>query len=208
MRTGLLILLIVSGTVATLPAQRSSGAKPGAKPAALRLTTTATCAGELGTGVKSSRRFCDVIIGGTGAQSVAMTIPAHTGAATLQFDLHNRFNVPPPGTIPALAYSRQVALVAVARSNGPVIARASVAGEFRNLLQLFDRVTDPAGGAPKPVAPGPPEPVRVSIPAGVSAVSIVGEWVTVLDRNGEVLIDTAGRSMAIVSNLRIEYRPR
>jgi len=204
MRTGLLALIIVTGAAAGLPAQRSSGAKP----AAQKVTTAATCAAELGNGVKTDRRFCDVLIASTGAESVAMTIPAHTGTATLQFDLHNRFVVPAASAAPALAYARHSATVAVIRSTGAVIGRGGVASEFRSVQQLFDRIAGPTPGLPKTIAPGPAEGIRVTIPAGVNAIGIVGEAVTVLDHTGETRFPTPGRPVAIVSNLRIEYRPR
>jgi hypothetical protein len=204
MRTGLAALLIVTSATVALPAQRSSGAKP----PAMRMSTTATCAADIGKGVKTGRRFCDVVVASTAAESVAMTIPAHTGAATLQFDLHNRFSVPAANTAPSLAFSRHTASVAVIRPTGAVIGRGAVMSEFRSVQQLFDRIAGPTAGMPKTVAPGPPEAIRITIPAGVNAIGIVGESVVVTDHTGEARFPTPGRPVALVSNLRIEYRPR
>jgi hypothetical protein len=41
----------------------------------------------------------------------------------------------------------------------------------------------------------------------VSEIGIVGVRLEVLTRNGRDTFDTPGRPVAIVSNLRIEYRP-
>ena len=174
-----------------------------------KLTTAATCAADLGQGVKSSRKFCDVIIATNAAESVAMAIPPHTGAATLMFDLHNRFTVQAGVVDPEQAFVRYAALVAIVRNTGQPIERAAVAREYRSVQDLFDRI----GGGPRPsgfkaVAPGQPEPIRVTIPAGVPSVGIVGVRLEATTRAGSATHDPPGRAIAIVSNLRIEYTPR
>ena len=67
--------------------------------------------------------------------SVAVPIPAHTGTATLMFDLHNRF-VLPAAIAPGLSYARHEAIVTVVKANGDVINRAAVVREFRGLTDL------------------------------------------------------------------------
>ena len=57
-----------------------------------------------------------------------MTIPAHTGTATLMFDLHNRFTAPATATDPAQAFQRHSVIVAVVEPTGDVIDRAVVDG--------------------------------------------------------------------------------
>lgn len=202
-----LVPLVLVGVLAAglgADAQRRTTAKPAAK----KTTTAAVCASDLGTGVKTKRRFCDVIIASSAAASVAMTIPPHTGAATLWFDLHNRFVVPAPATPPALAFMSHVAVVSVIRQTGEVIERAAVSREFRTVADLFDRITGSAAGVPKAIGPGAPQAVRVTIPAGVNAIGIVGARLEEWRASGRGAFDSPDRPIAIVSNLRIEYTPR
>jgi len=175
-----------------------------------RNVTTVDCAASLGSGINTRRGFCDVIIAATPAESVSMTIPAHTGTATLQFDLHNRFSLPTAAVPTVLAFARHESTVSVIRGTGETIGQAVVVREFRTVADLFDQIgggTRPGGV--KAVAPGPPEPVRFTIPAGVASVGIVGARLRVLTRlNGAETFDTPGRPVAIVSNLRLNYTPR
>lgn len=202
-RFGLAAALVML-SIAGAHAQSNPARTPGT-----RLSTAFTCAGDLGAGVKSRRRFCDVVIAPTPAESVAITIPAHTGPATLLFDLHNRFAVPVVAGQPSLAYQRHEVVVAAIRPNGVVIGKAASLREFRSTEDLFDLIA--GGGRPegvKAVAPGKVESVRVTIPAGVSAVGIVGLRLSVrTSTTGPEVFDTPGRPVAIVSNVRVEYRP-
>jgi hypothetical protein len=173
-----------------------------------RTSTAAACAANLGTGLKSKRTFCDVLIGTRPADSIAVSIPRHTGTATLQFDLHNRFTVPAIVVPGALTFARHEATVGIVRQTGQVISRAAVLREFRALTDLFDQI----GGGGRPggviaVAPGPPEAVRITVPAGVSDVGIVGLRLKVMTRALDDVYDTPGRPVAIVSNIRVQYRP-
>jgi hypothetical protein len=198
MRTVLLAGLIVSAGSALLPAQRGG----------TRVTTEATCAANLGAGLESRRTFCDVIIGANGADSVLMTVPPHTGTATLLLDLHNRFTIPGPASPPVLAFARHEAIVAVTTPTGDVLGRAAVVREFRTTDDLFDRIGGGGPGGIKAVAPGRPEAARFTIPADVDTIGIVGSRLTVLTRAaGSQTFDTPGRPVAMVSNLRIQYRP-
>ncbi len=199
MRAVWLAGVLVGLAVAGVPAQRA---------AAGRVTTKAVCAASLGTGVETRRTFCDVIITADPAASVTMAIPAHTGTATLLFDLHNRFVVPAVAGPPGLAYSRHEATVHVVRQDGTAIGAAAVVREYRTVGDLFNRIG--GGGRPggvKAVAPGRPEAIRFTVPAGVSTVGIVGVRLRVQTRAADRTFDTPGRPVAIVSNLRIQYRP-
>ena len=196
--------VFVAGQRATTPAP-APGRTPGT-----RVATATVCAANLGTGVKSRRTFCDAIIATTPKESVLMTIPAHTGAETLMFDVHNRFSLPVVAGQPSLAFARHEAVVAVIRPTGEVIGRAAVIREFRTPADLFDQIGGGgrAGGV-KAVAPGPAEGARLSIPAGVNAIGIVG--VRLRARSGmgaDETFESPGRPVAIVSNVRVEYRPR
>lgn len=201
-RWGLLSIAIVAGA-ATLAADQR-----GAKPPARRTSTAVTCTSDLGRGAKSARQFCDVLISRAGAESVVMAIPPHTGTATLRFDLHNRFVVPLGRSDPGAAFTRQAAIVAILRSTGEQISRAAVAGEFRTVQDLFDRIAGAGPGGVKAVAPGPAEPYTVEIPPTVSSISLVGVRVEILTRAGQATKENEGTPVAIVSNLRIEYTPR
>jgi hypothetical protein len=176
--------------------------------AGTRVSTAKTCAASLGSGLKSKREFCDVVIGKLPKESIAVTIPAHTGTATLMFDLHNRF-VLPATLAPGLSYARHEAIVALVKANGDVINRAAVVREFRVVADLFDQIT--GGGQPgglKAVAPGPAEPIRFIIPAGVNTVGIVGSRLQTLTRSdGDEVFENPGRPVAIVSNVRVEFKP-
>jgi len=195
--------LVVLGGV-TAAAQQKPAAKPDR-----RTSTTFTCESDLGSGVASRRRFCDVIVATVAADSVSVTIPPHAGPATLMFDLHNRFTVPATATDPGQAFMRHVAVVAVIRQTGDVIGRAAVSRDYRTTNDLFDRIAGAArGGAPKAVAPGAPMPHQVVIPAGITVVGIVGTRLEEWRPSGRGAFDTPGLPIAIVSNVRVDYIPR
>ncbi len=184
------------------------GQSPGAarRAASTRLSRAATCAASLGAGVKSKREFCDVMVATRADRSVAMTIPKHTGTATLLFDLHNRFAPGAADVDPAQAFQRHTSIVAVIRQTGEIIERAVVTSEFRTVEDLFDRITGSGPAGVKAVAPGPAQAVRVTIPAGVSDIGIVGLRQDIETRLAHAAFTTPGRPVAIVSNMRIEYR--
>jgi hypothetical protein len=48
----------------------------------------------------------------------------------------------------------------------------------------------------------------VTIPAGLTAIGIVGARLEETRMGGKAAYDTPGRPIAIVSNLRLEYTPR
>jgi len=206
MRALLPTVVLVATAVAWLPADQTPAARGGTS---RRVTTEHTCAAPLGSGAKTRRPFCDIITGSP-AESVSVTIPAHTGTATLLFDLHNRFGVPRLSGYPGASYVRHEAVIRVVRADGGVIGRAAVIREFRTPADLFDQLT--GGGLPggvKGVAPGPPEAVRFTLPAGITTAGIVGDRLRVRTATGgDETYDAPGRPVAIVSNIRLEYRPR
>ena len=176
---------------------------------ALEVTSTFSCGADLGVGLKSRRKFCDLVISTNARDGVKMTIPPHSGPSTLMFDLHNRFTLPAIAVVGPLTFARHEAIVAVVRPAGEVLQRAAVVREFRAPSDLFDQITGGSRpGGVKAIGPGPAEPIRVTVPAGVAAVGIVGMRLDVLTRASEEVFDTPGRPVAIVSNVRLEYRPR
>ena len=175
----------------------------------VRVVTNVECAAPLGAGLKTKRAFCDVLIAASPADSISIAVPPHTGSATLRFDLHNRFTVPAIVVPGALTFARHEAIVSVVRPTGSVISKAAVVREFRSIDDLFDQIGGGANpGGVKAVAPGQGEPVRVTIPTGLTSVGIVGARLAVLMRTNQEVFDTPGRPVAIVSNVRLEYRPR
>lgn len=179
-------------------------AKSATKPAATKLTREVTCPVDLGLGAKSKRQFCDVAISTDPAAGISMRVPPHTGSSTLLFDLHNRFAVAPN----ALPFARASALVAVLNGNsGVVIERAAVLGELRTEIDLFDRLSGTGPGGSKTVAPGRATSVKVTVPAAVTSISIVGVRLELTSKEGRVEYTTAGRPIAMISNMRIEYTP-
>src|SRR3990172_2758232 len=133
MRATAIALIFVVAAVVSRPAQRQSA------PARGRVglvSTDVQCAAHLGTGVKSNRSFCDVLVGNAPAGSVMMTIPPRTGVAMLHFDLHNRFTVPALAVPGILAFARHEAVVSVIQPSGDVIGRAAVVHEFRSVADL------------------------------------------------------------------------
>ena len=111
-----------------------AGAPQRARGPATKTTTAATCAAELGTGQKSGRQFCDVILATSGTASIAMMIPAHRGTAELSFDLHNRFAVPPESMDVAQAFARQVAVVSVIGPKGEIGRAVAVAEDRKSVV--------------------------------------------------------------------------
>ena len=161
------VVLMTLAAVAATEARQSK-----TKPPAKRVSQTFTCSAELGSGVASKRRFCDVVIASAAARSVTIPIPARTGTATLMFDLHNRFTVSNQTDV-AQAFARHVAVASVIRSSGDLIDQFAVSRDYRTPADLFDRIGGAARGAPPiAVAPGEPVPVKVTIPAGLTSIGI------------------------------------
>ena len=71
---------------------------------------------------------------------------------------------------------------------------------------LRPRLRGRGPGGVKAVAPLGKEAVNVTVPAGTDVVSVLGE---VLDATTTAGHETAtpGRTVAIISNVRVEYRP-
>ena len=191
----------VSATLLAAPGQRATP-----RGRAATVSTTAKCAADLGLGVTSARRFCDVIVATKAADSIAIAIPPHRGPAKLLFDLHNRVAARPETGQAAQTFARNSSVIAVI---GPKteIARAAAVSEFRTLADMFDRIGGGGAGGVKAVGPGPGTPVDITIPPGMNAVGIVGVRLEVVTRLGRQSYDTPGRPIAIVSNIRAEYTP-
>ena len=182
-----------------------------AAPAAMRTEAAkVTCPQVLGQGLQTSRTFCDVIITRDPAEGIIVPLPPHTGAVTLTFDLHNRHTYSEELAKTSRGYRRYTAMVGLLASDNTPLGRAVVTSEFRNVRDLFDRISGGSGpGGVKAVAPAGVEPVKVVIPADepTESVSIVGLKLTEARIDGTEPFLASGRPVAIISNVMLEYRP-
>lgn len=218
----LVIVLMLSGaalmTVPTLaqskkaPAKKSPAARkapPSKGATVMRLQATLACPAELGTGVSTKRRFCDVLTGRDPANGILVTIPPHRGPVTLSFELHNRHTYSEELVKAKQAFRRYTASIGVLTMDNTLIERAAVQSEFRSREDLFDRVSGGAGpGGVKAVAPLGDEFIEMELPEDVGEqVSILGEKLTEERPDGVDTFSAPGRPVATISNVMIEYRP-
>jgi hypothetical protein len=165
------------------------------------------CPEPLGVGVKTGASYCFVLAGSDPAEGVRVTIPPHVDTAALLFDLHNRHTYSDEDIRAGRGFAKYTAVVAVLTMKGELLDRGAVQTEFRTARDLYERIAGGAGpGGVKAVAPIGDEAIRISIPAAVNEVSILGE---VLDATTTAGHETAtqGRTVAVISNVRVEYRP-
>lgn len=166
------------------------------------------CPEPLGVGAKTIVPFCFVLAGRDPSKGVIVAIPPHVGNATLLFDLHNRHTYSEEDIKAGRGYARYLAIIGVLTMKGELLSRAAVQSEFRRASDLYDRVTGGAGpGGLKAVAPIGREQIAIAIPPVVDEVSLLGEVLDGTTAAGHE-IATPGRPVAIVSNIRVEYRPK
>jgi hypothetical protein len=196
------------------PALQAARQKPKARPgtaanAMRKQPAEMECPAELGVGVATKRRFCDVLTGDDPAKGIIIRIPPHRGPATLSFDLHNRQTYSEQEVKAKKAYEHYTASIGVFAPDNTLITRAVIDSEFRSGADLFDRIAGGAGPrGVKAVAPTGDQPVSVEIPADADFVSILGEKLIVVGRSGGTETYTSpGRAIAAISNVMIEYRP-
>jgi hypothetical protein len=215
--TAMLAVLVVCSTAVTGEAQtrrrqpaRSSKPKPAPPVPPKTEPANVTCPESLGTGVRHPVGYCFVLAGRDPAQGVIVTIPRHTGEATLRFNLHNRHTYSEEQMKAGRGYATYTAVIGVLTLKEPpeLIDRAAVQTEFRTAKDLHDRITGGAGpGGVKAVAPVGAEAISMTIPAGVDQVSLLGEYLAAVTAAGRESA-APGRPVAIVSDVTIEYRPR
>lgn len=191
------------------PARRPAPArKAPALPPPTRIPATLVCPSELGVGVTTKRRFCDVLSGGDPADGVIVTLPPHRGTATLSFEVHNRHTYSADLVRSKRAYRHYTATIGVLTMDNTLIDRAVVDSEFRTERDLYDRISGGAGpGGVKAVAPAGSEFVQFTLGEDVGEVSILGEKLSVVRPEGADLFTSAGRPIATISNVMVEYRP-
>jgi hypothetical protein len=209
-------LLAVPGLVsaAQAPARRPPAPvrRPAPAPAAAQTTTVAAdlnCPAPLGVGVNTKLAFCDILSSRTPADGARIKLPPHRGPVTLTFDLHNRHTYSEEQVKANRAYAHYTASVGVLTMDNTLVRRAAIDSEFRTAKDLVDRIGGWVGpGGLKAVAPTGSEHITVVIPKEEEEVSILGEKLTVVDRSGvPATYTSAGRPIAVISNVMIEYVP-
>ncbi len=206
--------VVSAQTKKTPPKKTTPATKPAAKkapPAATlsRAQAEVTCPSELGVGVKSKRRFCDVLAGRDPAAGILVKIPPHRGPVTLSFELHNRHTYSEDLVKAKTAFRKYTATIGVLTMDNTLIDRAVIQSEFRTERDLFDRIAGGAGpGGVKAVAPSGTEFITMQLPEDVGEqVSVLGEKLTVMRPDGTDTFVSEGRPLATISNVMVEYRP-
>jgi hypothetical protein len=194
-------------TAQSAPAARRPAARTVPLGPPIHETPQITCPAPLGSGVTSKQAFCDVLIGRDPAAGILITIPPHRGDVTLTFNLHNRHTFSEEQMKdPRAAYARYTASVGALTQDNTLISRAVVQNEFRSATDLIDRIGGGAGpGGLKAVAPTGQESITLTIPEAENQISILGERLTVERAEGTATFTSAGRPIAIISNVMIEY---
>jgi hypothetical protein len=211
-----LAIALLCATVFTLPGleaqTRKTTPKKSAKKAEAplsRIQAEWKCSSELGVGVTTGRRFCDVLTGNDPKEGVLVTIPPHRGPVTISFELHNRHAYSAELVKLKQAYRKYTATIGVLTMDNTLVDRAVVQSEFRTEKDLFDRIGGGAGpGGVKAVAPAGDELITMELPADVQEqVSILGEKLNVMRPDGEDNFSSPGRPIASISNVMLEFRP-
>jgi hypothetical protein len=205
-RTAAIALMVIAPLAAQdrRPARRPAPPLPPPKQEAADVV----CPTPLGEGMTTKLAFCDVMSGRNPAEGILIKLPPHRGPVTLTFDLHNRHTYSEEQVKANRAFSRYTATIGVLTMDNTLISRAVVENEFRKVTDLVDRVTGGAGpGGVKAVAPTGTEPISIAIPEEEEQVSILGEKLTVERLDGSATYSSPGRPIAIISNVKIEYRP-
>ena len=166
------------------------------------------CPSVLGIGLSTDMPFCDVEVQRDANLGILVVLPPHRGEATVSFNLHNRHTYSEQEERVGRAYAQYLATIAVATMEGEVIARGVVLSEFRSAADLFDRITGGAGpGGLKAIAPTGMERVNITVPSGVTTVSVVGQSLEVLRSDQSDTFRSLGRAVAVLSDAVVEYRP-
>jgi hypothetical protein len=207
----LVLFAVILAAASPAAAQRRSAARPALPPPAapVRVTPELQCRSPLGIGVTTKISFCDVMTERDPAAGILVTLPPHDGPVTLTFNLHNRHTYSEEQVKSNRAYARYTATIGVLTLDNNLISRAVVQNEFRNAKDLVDRIGGGAGpGGLKAVAPTGSEAIAIVIPETENQVSILGEKLTYERLEGAPeTYASAGRPIAVISNVMIEYRP-
>lgn len=203
-----LVSLLALPVVMDAQTRRRAPARKPAAPLPLRTEPAKVdCRESLGSGVRSKASYCFVLAGRDPAEGVLVTIPAHNGPATLTFDLHNRHTYSEEAVKAGRGFASYTAVIGVLTMSGELLGRGAVRSEFRTAEDLHERIGGGAGPSGyKAVAPIGAETVSVTIPPDVTQVSLLGEMLDAFTSIGRESA-APGRPVAVVSNIRVEYRP-
>jgi len=206
------VVVVAAGTAAQTkksPTTKAPARRPTPAPVVTRIQADLQCPSELGMGVTTDRRFCDVLTGRDPKEGVIVTVPAHRGPVTLSFELHNRHTYSAELVQANQAYRKYTATIGVLSMDNTLVDRAVIMSEFRTEKDLFDRIGGGAGpGGVKAVAPTGDEFITMTLPESIGEqFSILGERLTVVRPNGTDTFTSAGRPIATISNVMLEYRP-
>ena len=206
------LLLFVSPDLAA--AQAKPPARGTRKPATVTRKTTiapadVACPSPLGAGITSKQAYCDVLTGRDPKSGIIIKLPARRGPLTLRFNLHNRHTYSEEELKLKRAFASYLATIGVLTLDNTLLTRAVVASEFRASGDLVERIGGGAGpGGVKAVAPVGSEAIALDIAPDVAEVSLLGEKLTVVRHDGVPGHYTAaGRPIAIISNVTVEYVP-
>jgi hypothetical protein len=206
-----MLLLAAVASLAAEPTQRRPPARkaPPAPPPITRIAADVTCPSELGIGVKTERRFCDVLTGRDPKEGILVTIPPHRGPVTLSFELHNRHTYSEELIKARKSFRQYTATIGVLTADNTLVQRAVIQSDFRVAADLFDRIQGGAGpGRVKAVAPTGSEFVSIELPEDIGDhISILGEGLKVKRPDGDDTFTAPGRPIATISNVMLEYRP-
>lgn len=198
----------LGGQTRKAPARRAAPVRKAVPAPPTRVPASLVCPSELGIGVQTKRRYCDVLSGREPKDGILVTVPPHRGLATLSFELHNRHTFSAEQVRAKQGYRRYTATIGVLTMDNTLIDRAVIESEVRTERDLYDRIGGGAGpGGVKAVAPTGSEFVQFELAEDVVEVSILGEKLAVVRPDGADLFTSAGRPVATVSNVMIEYRP-
>jgi hypothetical protein len=205
----LLALVLIDVGLLAAQQRRTAPRRTAPPPPALKkVAPDMICPAPLGVGVETKRTFCDVLTGRSPADGILIDLPPHAGPVTLTFDLHNRQTYSEEQVKTQRAYARYTASIGALTMDNTLISRAAIQSEFRNAADLLDRIPGGAGPAGmKAVAPTGLEPISITIPEAESRISILGEKLTIDRLDASATYSSAGRPIAIISNVMIEYRP-
>jgi hypothetical protein len=167
-----------------------------------------SCPNVLGRGVRTRVIYCDVMTERDPAKGIRVKIPSHTGPARVTFNLHNRHLYSDEQIRAGQAFRRYTATIGALAPDGTLIQRAVVQSEFRTEKDLLDRIEGGTGAPVKAVAPLGSEFIIVEVPAALDEISLLGEKLEAVSLEGKELYGSAGRLIATVSDIKVEYRPR
>jgi hypothetical protein len=199
------ILTIPASAQTRQPARRAPAPPP---PTLTKVAPEMVCPAPLGVGVQTGQSYCDVLTGRDPAGGILIKLPPHRGPITLTFNLHNRHTYSEEQVKAQRAFAKYTATIGVLAMDNTLISRAVVQNEFRTAADLVDRVGGGAGpGGVKAVAPTGNELITITIPEREDQVSILGEKLAVERLDGDAIYTQAGRPIADISNVMIEFRP-